>query len=307
MKRILVADDDSETRKSLSKILRDEKFAVSTAGNARTALNKLRKMHFDLALLDVWMPQMSGLDVLKALHGKKSLPKLLVITPEDGQSGAMHQHAYQYVSKPVDRETVIKLVREYLEKKTSVPPIEVLSARPEWVELLVPCSLEAAGLLEAFMTQLNIGLPDEVRASAGQAFHELLLNAIEWGGKLNPKRRVRVSCLRGKRMLLYRIADPGSGIQIRGIESRGSDAYGRADAPRADSRTKRTATRRFRIGPGQGECRRTSVQRRAERSRIREVSGLNLTDCFRRVRPQRRANLRIRDARPPSTLLLRWH
>jgi CheY-like chemotaxis protein/anti-sigma regulatory factor (Ser/Thr protein kinase) len=217
MKRILVADDDSETRKSLSKILRDENFAVSTAGNGRAALNKLRKMHFDLALLDVWMPQMSGLDVLKALHGKKSLPKLLVITPEDGQSGAMHQHAYQYVSKPVDREVLIKLVRQYLEKKTSVPPIEVLSARPEWVELLVPCSLEAAGLLEAFMTQLNIGLRDEVRASVGQAFHELLMNAIEWGGKLNPKRRVRVSCLRGKRMLLYRIADPGSGFKFAGL------------------------------------------------------------------------------------------
>jgi CheY-like chemotaxis protein/anti-sigma regulatory factor (Ser/Thr protein kinase) len=217
MKRILVADDDSETRKSLSKILRGEKFAVSTAGNGRAALNKLRTMHFDLALLDVWMPQMSGLDVLKALHGKKSLPKLLVITPEDGRSGAMHHHAYQYVSKPIDREVLIKLVRQYLEKKTSVPPIEVRSARPEWVELLVPCSLEAAGLLEAFMTQLNIGLRDEVRASVGQAFHELLMNAIEWGGKLNPKRRVRVSCLRGKRMLLYRIADPGSGFKFAGL------------------------------------------------------------------------------------------
>ena len=217
MKRILVADDDSETRKSLSKILRDENFAVSTAGTGRAALNKLRKMHFDLALLDVWMPQMSGLDVLKALHGKKSLPRLLVITPEDGRSGTIHQHAYQYVSKPVDRGMVIKLVREHLEKKTRVPPIEVVSARPEWVELLVPCSLEAAGLLEAFMTQLNIGLRDEVRASAGQAFHELLMNAIEWGGKMNPKRRVRVSCLRGRRMLLYRIADPGSGFKFAGL------------------------------------------------------------------------------------------
>jgi len=160
MKRILVADDDSETRKSLTEILRAEKFAVSAAANGRAALNKLRKMHFDLALLDVCMPQMSGLDVLKALRGKKSLPRVLVITPKDGQSGTIHEHALQCVSKPADRETLIKLVREYLEKKTSVPPIEVLSARPEWVELLVPCSLEAAGLLEAFITQLNIGLRD---------------------------------------------------------------------------------------------------------------------------------------------------
>lgn len=217
MKRILVADDDSQTRKSLTEILRDEKFAVSTARDARTALNKLRKTHFDLALLDLGMPKMSGLDVLKALRGKKSLPRMLVITSEDGRPGTVHEHAYQGVSKSINRETLIKLVREYLEKKNSVPSIEVLSASPQWVELLVPCSLEAAGLLEAFMTQLNIGLRDEVRGSAAQAFHELLLNAIEWGGKLNPKRRVRVSYLRGKRMLLYRIADPGQGFKFAGL------------------------------------------------------------------------------------------
>jgi anti-sigma regulatory factor (Ser/Thr protein kinase) len=41
-----------------------------------------------------------------------------------------------------------------------------------------------------------------------------LLNAIEWGGKLDPTRRVRIAYLRAKRMLLYRIADPGSGFRL---------------------------------------------------------------------------------------------
>ena len=231
MKRILVADDDSATRKWLSEALRAEKFAVSTASNGRAALRKLRKMNFDLALLNIWMPQMNGLDVLKALRGKRSLPKVLVITPGDGPgtpSGATREHAYPCISKPFDRETLIKLVRECLEKKTSVPRIEVLSARREWVELLVPCSLEAAGLLEALMSHLNIELRDEVRGSVGHAFHELLMNAIEWGGKLNPKRRVRVSYLRGKRMLLYRIADPGQGFKFAGLNHA---AVAHADEP----------------------------------------------------------------------------
>jgi anti-sigma regulatory factor (Ser/Thr protein kinase) len=39
-------------------------------------------------------------------------------------------------------------------------------------------------------------------------------NAIEWGGKLDPDRKVRISCVRAKRMLLYRIADPGEGFDI---------------------------------------------------------------------------------------------
>ena len=57
-----------------------------------------------------------------------------------------------------------------------------------------------------------------MRNSVAQAFHELLMNAIEWGGKLNPKRRVRISFLRAKRMLLYRIADPGPGFKFDNLD-----------------------------------------------------------------------------------------
>ena len=62
--------------------------------------------------------------------------------------------------------------------------------------------------------QLDAELPDEVRESMAQAFRELLSNAIEWGGRLDPTRTVRISCLRTQRMLLYRIADPGEGFDI---------------------------------------------------------------------------------------------
>lgn len=47
-----------------------------------------------------------------------------------------------------------------------------------------------------------------------QAFRELLTNAIEWGGKLDPMRKVRISCVRAKRVRIYRIADPGEGFAI---------------------------------------------------------------------------------------------
>ena len=48
----------------------------------------------------------------------------------------------------------------------------------------------------------------------GRVFRELLLNAIEWGGQLNPERRVRISYLRARRLILYRIADPGPGFRF---------------------------------------------------------------------------------------------
>jgi anti-sigma regulatory factor (Ser/Thr protein kinase) len=65
-----------------------------------------------------------------------------------------------------------------------------------------------------FVMQLDATLPADVRESVAQAFRELLTNAIEWGGRLDPGRTVRISCLRTRRMLLYRIADPGEGFDI---------------------------------------------------------------------------------------------
>jgi len=64
------------------------------------------------------------------------------------------------------------------------------------------------------MERLRADLPQEVRESVGWVFRELLLNAIEWGGQLDPRRKVRISYLRARRMLLYRIADPGKGFRF---------------------------------------------------------------------------------------------
>jgi len=89
-----------------------------------------------------------------------------------------------------------------------------VSARPEWLELVAPCSLEVAERLQEFVMQLDSTLPEDVRESVGQAFRELLTNAIEWGGRLDPTQKVRIACLRTKRMRLYRIADPGEGFDI---------------------------------------------------------------------------------------------
>jgi len=78
--------------------------------------------------------------------------------------------------------------------------------------LLVPCQLEAAERIQGFIEKLDAALPHDVRDSIGQAFRELLMNAIEWGGKFDPDRTVRIACLRTQRMILYRIADPGPGF-----------------------------------------------------------------------------------------------
>ena len=217
MSRILVADDDRTTRLLVSELLRAEKFTVVPASDGADALKKLRAGTFDLALLDIWMPKKNGIEVLAALKKLPNPTKAIVMTSDDTPEtvlGAIREQAYQYIAKPIEPAALIALVRESLNQKSAAVPIEVISARPDWVELKVPCSLEAAERIERFMAQMKSGISEEVRAAVGQAFHELLLNAVEWGGNLDPTRTVRISYLRAKRMLLYRIADPGPGFRL---------------------------------------------------------------------------------------------
>ncbi len=217
MTRILVADDDRTTRLLISELLRSEKFTVVTASDGADALKKLKESKFDLALIDVWMPKKNGIEVLAALRKSRRHFKAIVMTSDDTPEtllGAIREQAYRYISKPIEPATLVAVVRQSLAGTSEALPIEVISARPEWVELQVPCSLEIAERIEGFMGQLKGGLTEEVRSAIGQAFHELLLNAVEWGGKLDPHRKVRISYLRAKRMLLYRIADPGPGFKL---------------------------------------------------------------------------------------------
>ena len=129
---------------------------------------------------------------------------------------ALREQACRYVTKPVEPDELVRLLSEVLESGPA-RPIEVISAKPDWVELVVPCDRRTAERIQQVLGHLEADLPDDVRSSVGQAFRELLNNAIEWGGGLDPEQTVRISYLRAKRMLLYRISDPGHGFSFENI------------------------------------------------------------------------------------------
>jgi len=216
-KKVLVVDDEAPLRKLLSKALDRAGMSVTTAEDGKQALAELKKKKFDVMLLDVWMPRMNGLEVLSQLRARAVKPRVVVMTGDNRPETlltAVREQVYQCIAKPFVASEVVSVVEKAIATPLDAPGIEVLSARPDWVELSLPCEREAAERIHEFMQQLKSDLPQEVRTNVGQAFRELLLNAVEWGGKLDPSLRVRISYLRTKRMLLYRISDPGSGFRF---------------------------------------------------------------------------------------------
>ena len=220
MKNILIADDDRILRTFASRLLKKQKYGVTTAADGQAAVAAMKKKKFDLVLLDLWMPKMNGFEVLALVRQQPKTPRVVVMTSDETPEAmlrAVREQAYRYITKPVEPATLLEVVEDALEERPEAPPIEVISAKPNWVELLVPCDLDCARRIHLFLEQLKTDLPEDARDRVAQAFRELLTNAVEWGGRLDANRKVRVSYVRTPKMLLYRIADPGPGFKFEGL------------------------------------------------------------------------------------------
>jgi CheY-like chemotaxis protein/anti-sigma regulatory factor (Ser/Thr protein kinase) len=219
--RVLVVDDDRALRHAVSSLLERHGHTILQAGDGPAALAHLAREQVQLVLLDMGLPGMTGLDLLSRVRAGSQPPIVVVITADDTPEtllAAIRAQAYRYITKPVSPAAIVDVVGEALAASANATlPIEVISARPEWVEIVAPCVIQMADRLHAFIMQLETGLPQDVRESVAQAFRELLCNAIEWGGRLDPNRTVRISCIRAQRMLLYRILDPGEGFNIQDL------------------------------------------------------------------------------------------
>lgn len=218
-RRILLVDDDRGLRYVLSSLLTEAGHTVETAGDGPDALVWLQKGAFDLVLLDLGLPSMNGLEVLARARELPAPPLVIIMTADDTPEAVLESargQAFRFLRKPFPPNTIVDVVNDAINPAAGLQ-FEVLSARPEWLEIVAPCTLEMADRLQSFVMHLDAHLPEDVREAVAHAFRELLVNAIEWGGKLDPNRKVRISCVRAKKMLLYRIADPGEGFNIDGL------------------------------------------------------------------------------------------
>src|SRR5215469_6486665 len=80
--KILVADDDRATRFAISSMLKKAGYEVTAVGDGAEALRKIQKTNFALAFLDVWMPELTGLEVLARVRAGESHPKVIIMTSD---------------------------------------------------------------------------------------------------------------------------------------------------------------------------------------------------------------------------------
>ncbi len=216
---LLVVDDDPIIHDFVRHALRSEPLDIVSGEKAGDCFKFLSERSCDIILLDLGLPDMHGLEVMARLRQIPGNFRVIVITADETPESlfrAVRENTYEYLRKPFTAAELVEFVTRALTSRPD-PAIEVISAKRQWLELSIPCTRDSAERIEHFVEQLDSDVGLELMQPVAQAFRELLMNAVEWGGKLDPTRRVRIACLRTPRMLLYRIADPGPGFRFDGL------------------------------------------------------------------------------------------
>jgi two-component system response regulator PilR (NtrC family) len=118
--RILVVDDDESIRKAISTILEEKGYEVDTAESGREAIKKTHDGFYNLALIDIRLPDMEGTELL--LRMKETTPRIvkIVVTGFPSLQNAMdavNRNADAYVIKPVHIDDLLETIRMHLEKQ----------------------------------------------------------------------------------------------------------------------------------------------------------------------------------------------
>lgn len=118
--KILVIDDEAGIRSSLKGILEDEGFAVKTTDTGEAGLEILKNENFDLILLDIWLPQLDGLEVLAKIKASEDDFQVVMISGHGSIATAVKATklgAYDFLEKPLSLEKVVLTVKNALRQK----------------------------------------------------------------------------------------------------------------------------------------------------------------------------------------------
>jgi DNA-binding NtrC family response regulator len=121
--RVLVVDDDNLLRKLVTEQLSRSDFDATPAASARAALQSLRDADYDVVLLDIMMPDMSGLEALREVRKLEDPPEVVMLTADTSLATgieAMRHGAYDYLTKPATLDEMEAVLRKADEKRRLV-------------------------------------------------------------------------------------------------------------------------------------------------------------------------------------------
>jgi DNA-binding response OmpR family regulator len=130
--KILLVEDEEKLARMVELELRYEGYEVSKAGDGRTGLDMALSGAYDLVLLDIMLPQMTGMEVLRRLRRESPMP-VIMLTARDSvidKVSGLDSGADDYITKPFAIEELLARIRAALRKQPAAPAAHRLTAGP---------------------------------------------------------------------------------------------------------------------------------------------------------------------------------
>lgn len=213
-KSVLVIGRDHRVAEIVAEALPD--WQLDRAEDNEAALQMLRAHHFNLLLTGDETSGQQDVELLREVRRTRPHLRLIILTNASTPADvieSMKERAFSYFSAPYTAEALTDMLRHATDAPVWDEGIELLSATPEWLGLAARCDLRTADRLVQFIHEFS-DLPEPHRDDVGSAFREILLNAVEHGGNLDPSQHVVISYIRARDAVICRIKDPGEGFSL---------------------------------------------------------------------------------------------
>ena len=199
MRKILVVDDDPQMRFFLTQALRREEYEIDVAEDGASAIERAREQTYDLALMDVKLPDMNGLDVMREV--RKIQPDLVVVVitahgTRDTALEAVRRGAYDYFTKPLKVEELRVVIRRALERVTLNGQIEELKRQlhdREQFSLIVGQSERMLEMIRNLEKLCRVDTTVLILGESGTG-KELIAQAVHGNSSRKDRPFVQVNC-----------------------------------------------------------------------------------------------------------------
>jgi anti-sigma regulatory factor (Ser/Thr protein kinase)/ActR/RegA family two-component response regulator len=216
----LIVDSSPEINQLLDNLFSAEEWEIHRAKDNQDALRLAQEHAYDLIVTGERTSGQEDIELLRRLRMVRPHTRLIILTDEFTPGdvlGSIRECAFSYFTRPFSTEKFAEMIRIAMSEPFWDDGIEILSASPNWVRLAVRCDLVTANRLLQFYREAS-GLPDVETEEVAGAFREILLNAMEHGGKFDPSKHVEVGYVRTQRMVLCKVKDPGTGFSLEELK-----------------------------------------------------------------------------------------
>jgi two-component system KDP operon response regulator KdpE len=221
--RVLVVDDEAPIRRALEANLRARGYDVDLASTGEQALDLAARRHPDAVILDLGLPGMDGIDVVRGLRGWSAVPILILSArgAEPDKVAALDEGADDYVAKPFGMDELLARLRAALRRQQPTAEAPVVATQDFKVDLAAKQVLSAAGE-PIRLTPIEWGLLEVLVRNAGRLVAPRQLLQEVWGpayGDESNYLRVHMAHLRRKLepdppRPRYLLTEPGMGYRF---------------------------------------------------------------------------------------------